>query len=43
MTTNKIRTRQRILPHKRITVHPDAQEAFDGLIKNSLKFDISKL
>ena len=30
---NKIRSRQRISTHKRITVHPDAQEAFDGLIK----------
>ena len=30
---HKIKTRQRISAHKKITVHPDAQEAFDNLIK----------
>jgi hypothetical protein len=29
----KIKSRQRISTHKKITVHPDAQEAFDNLIK----------
>ena len=29
----KIKARQRIASHKKITVHSDAQEAFDNLIK----------